>query len=92
MKKTLNLLYLNIFNIETIYIFKKIGIATKLIRILKNHPEIEKEPIKTKPLLDNFDARYFEPFLPQILDKLSSNNEYLDLCDIGLAYEWSPLK
>lgn len=79
--KTLNLFYTNLFSIERISIFKKIATTTKIIRIIGNYPEFEFEsPIGNK-LLENIDVRYFEPFFPKIVEKISENKEYSEVFD-----------
>lgn len=76
---TLNLFYTNLFNIKRISIFKKVGTISKLIRIIGNHPEIELETVRGNELLENIDVRYFEPFFPKILDKISKNQQFTDV-------------
>lgn len=79
--KTLNLFYTNIFNIKRISIFKKVGTISKLIRIIGNYPEIELESPRGNELLENIDVRYFEPFFPKILEKISKNQQFTDVFD-----------
>jgi len=79
--KALYVLYTYHFNIERISIFKKIGNISKLVRLIENHPETEISVTKGIELLENIDVRYFEPFLPVILNKLSEHKQYLDIFD-----------
>ena len=79
--KALNLFYTNLFNIERISIFQKIGVTSKLIRIIGNYPEIELKSPTGNELLENIDVRYFEPFFPKILENLSKNKQYVDVFD-----------
>ena len=77
--KLINLFFTDTFYIERISIFQKIDTITKLIRIVENHPESDSIASEGKELLGNFDVRYFEPFIPLILEKLLKNKQYTEV-------------
>ena len=77
----LNLFFTTVFNIKRISIFRKQSNVIILRRVIESNPEFELESQRGNELLENTDVRYFEPFIPSILESLSDKSDFTEVFD-----------